>query len=161
MKKQKRSAPKSAVGKPDSAAVKIDLTPMIDVTFLLMVFFLLGTRFKAPEGKLDAHMPNDRGVSEAIPLEFEEELTIRILMPPDNTGPVYRLGSVDLPTLDALERRMRRLFSPERPVTIDSAPAATYGCVTQVLNACVKVGYANIAFAAPSSHSPGRRPDQM
>ena len=161
MKKKKRSAPKSAVGKPESAAVKIDLTPMIDVTFLLMVFFLLGTRFKAPEGKLDAHIPNDRGASGAIALKFEEELTIRILMPPDNTGPVYRLGSVDLPTLDALERRMRRLFAPERPVTIDSAPAATYGCVTRVLNACVKVGYTNIAFAAPSTNLPDRQSDEM
>lgn len=40
---------------------KMDMTPMIDVVFLLLIFFLVGTKFKREEGRFRAFLPKNRG----------------------------------------------------------------------------------------------------
>ena len=56
---------------------KLEMTPMIDVTFLLLIFFMCTIKFKTLEGKLDAFLPKQEGVNptdtpaiEAIQLEI-------------------------------------------------------------------------------------------
>ncbi len=50
---------------------KPDLTPMIDVTFLLLIFFIVTLKFKTLEGRLDSHLPKDMGTQtiETEPIE--------------------------------------------------------------------------------------------
>jgi len=50
---------------------KLEMTPMIDVTFLLLIFFMCTIKFKTLEGKLEAFLPKDVGVnsSDAPPKE--------------------------------------------------------------------------------------------
>lgn len=57
--------------------IKPDMTPMIDVTFLLLIFFIVTLKFKILEGRLDAALPKDRGTSNAPAEEIEK---IDILM---------------------------------------------------------------------------------
>ena len=49
--------------------LKGDMTPMIDVVFQLLIFFMLSIKFKVLEGKLSAFLPKDVGVntSPAVP----------------------------------------------------------------------------------------------
>lgn len=56
--------------------VKLDLTPMIDCVFLLIIFFLC-IEFKALEAKLPAYLPKDKG-SQNDPAQPQEQLSIRI-----------------------------------------------------------------------------------
>ncbi len=51
--------------------IEMDMTPMIDVTFLLLIFFMCTLKFKVLEGKLTAYLPKDVGVntSDAPPVE--------------------------------------------------------------------------------------------
>ena len=49
------------------------MTPMIDVVFLLLVFFMLTMHFKEVEGKLISHLPKDYGPHpEYSPPELQE-----------------------------------------------------------------------------------------
>ena len=50
---------------------EMEMTPMIDVTFLLLIFFVCTIKFKTLEGKLAAYLPKDVGVnaSDAEPKE--------------------------------------------------------------------------------------------
>ncbi|MBX3458717.1 MAG: biopolymer transporter ExbD [Planctomycetes bacterium] len=57
----------------DSA--KADLTPMIDVTFQLLIFFILCTRFKVDERNHQVQLPKDEGLSSA-PSVPKEQVTI-------------------------------------------------------------------------------------
>jgi hypothetical protein len=41
----------------------MEMTPMIDVTFLLLIFFMCTLKFKNLEGKLAAYLPKDLGLS--------------------------------------------------------------------------------------------------
>lgn len=51
MKKKKKNAT------PEGEAPGLSLTPMIDVTFLLLIFFMLACKFRTVEGKLKAFLP--------------------------------------------------------------------------------------------------------
>jgi biopolymer transport protein ExbD len=52
--------------------IKSDMTPMIDVTFLLLIFFIVTLKFKVLEGRLDAALPKDRGTSTSQAEEIEK-----------------------------------------------------------------------------------------
>lgn len=64
---------------------ELEMTPLIDVTFLLLVFFLLTLRFKTLEGKLSAFLPQDSGlVAEAT--EEVQRLDLAIEVVPGQEG---------------------------------------------------------------------------
>ncbi len=50
------------------SAMVVNLTPAIDITFLLLIFFIVSTRFASPEGILPSAVPSEQGVLEAAPL---------------------------------------------------------------------------------------------
>ena len=62
--------------------VKPDMTPMIDVVFLMIIFFIC-IDFKVLESKLPAYLPKDKG-SQSTVVEPQEQLSVRIYV--DNAG---------------------------------------------------------------------------
>lgn len=54
---------------------ELEMTPMIDVTFLLLIFFICTIKFKTLEGKLSAFLPKDVGGHPTI-AEPHEKLAI-------------------------------------------------------------------------------------
>lgn len=44
---------------------ELDMTSMIDVVFLLLIFFMCATKFKDPEGSLRSWLPRDRGTGKS------------------------------------------------------------------------------------------------
>jgi biopolymer transport protein ExbD len=61
----------SLISEINDEKIEMDMTPMIDVTFLLLIFFMCTLKFKVLEGKLTAYLPKDVGVnsSDAPPVE--------------------------------------------------------------------------------------------
>jgi biopolymer transport protein ExbD len=56
---------------------EMEMTPMIDVTFLLLIFFVCTIKFKTLEGKLAAYLPKDVGVN-ASDAEPKEKIDITL-----------------------------------------------------------------------------------
>ncbi|MCZ7645569.1 MAG: biopolymer transporter ExbD [Planctomycetota bacterium] len=56
--------------------VKLDMTPMIDIVFLLLIFFMCATRFKQVERRLDAFLPEEIGQTDGPLVHSIEPLTI-------------------------------------------------------------------------------------
>ena len=56
---------------------ELQMTPMIDVTFLLLIFFMCTLKFKVLEGKLGAYLPKDVGVN-TTQAEPGEKVDIRL-----------------------------------------------------------------------------------
>jgi hypothetical protein len=83
---------------------KSDMTPMIDVVFLLIVFFLC-IDFKVLEAKLDAWLPTDKGITNDI-VTPEEQLVVRVHVATAGVA-VYGDGSNEA-TLDAATQRPAR-----------------------------------------------------
>ena len=53
---------------------EVDLTPMIDVTFLLLIYFMVTTMIKQPEAELSIQLPKASS-SDVTPMEM---LKVRI-----------------------------------------------------------------------------------
>src|SRR5436309_9735057 len=73
--------PKRRVG------VRIDMTPMVDVAFLLLIFFMVTTVFRTPQA-LEINLPPDEKTE--IKVRESNVLTVRVL--PD-TRAYWRRGS--------------------------------------------------------------------
>jgi biopolymer transport protein ExbD len=68
--------------------VKLELTPMIDVTFLILIFFMCTLKFKTLEGKLVSYLPTDKGLSSQQAPELFEDAEIILKVPKeDNDKP--------------------------------------------------------------------------
>ena len=116
---------------------KLEMTPLIDVTFLLLVFFLCTLRFRTLEGRLAATLPRDAGLA-ATPVEHRETLEVRtVVRDPGRRVAVgtgrpwdggaarfelagrsleYRVGPRRLATRAALDARLRQLHVDGRRI---------------------------------------------
>ena len=65
---------------------EVDLTPMIDVTFLLLIYFMVTTMLKQPESELSIQLPGKPQSSDVTPMDM---LKVRI----GDEGEVYLNGS--------------------------------------------------------------------
>lgn len=132
------------------AAPDLDLMPMIDVTFLLLVFFLCTLSFKPLEGRLEALLPKGAGPNAGRAAELVQPL--ELLLAPDPTRPhgvavrVDGRGTLDLAGLQALVRRLVAQ-GPDLRARLATAPGTTHGMVVAVLDACLAAGLAEVGFA--------------
>ena len=70
---------------------RFDMTPIIDIVFLLIIFFLLVCQFIVAEN-FEVTVPDD--ISSAQPATTADEQITTVTVMPDNTGqPVYAVGS--------------------------------------------------------------------
>lgn len=69
-KKKKSSGPVEA---------DCDLTPMIDVTFLLLIFFILNLKFKVEEGEIENYLPKDKGQAAGTPSINLNDCRVKLL----------------------------------------------------------------------------------
>ena len=59
MKKKRRLSPSHAINQP-TAFETLDMSPLIDVSFLLLIFFLTTATLRKAECDLTALLPGDR-----------------------------------------------------------------------------------------------------
>lgn len=86
--------------KSTSAIGSLSITPLIDVVFLLLIFFLVTSRFAKEERELDLNLPS---VTEALPATMQpNEMVINI----DEEGKYYIDGSFR--QLEQVEQLLRR-----------------------------------------------------
>jgi biopolymer transport protein ExbD len=69
-----------------------DLTPMIDVTFLLLIFFILNLKFKVEEGEIESFLPKDKGQASGTPQIDLNDVRLKILW--------YDAGGAPIPQKD-------------------------------------------------------------
>jgi len=84
------------------------MTPMIDVVFLLLIFFLLTFQIIAPEGDLTIHAP--QAAAEPVDPLPPAPLLIRITLQADGQGELaaIHMGGRKMADFDRLRREVRR-----------------------------------------------------
>lgn len=141
--------------------VPLNVTPMIDIIFCLIIFFMCSFHFKALEGKFDSWLPKEKGPnpSPVVPPVLEE---IRVLLSFDEPtrGVVTRMGAravdsqAELGSLLAAARLdYESLGKRDVPAIIDAEPRVPWTAVVRTMDACRASGLRRVEFAAPM---PGR-----
>lgn len=119
----------------------LNMTPMIDCVFLLLVFFLLGTKFTELERKIGLQVPEvtDAGALTAAP----ERKVVN----------VYRDGAITLDkkpvTLDELQSQLAAARSQysDLGVLVRGDAYGQFQRVAEVLNACKQAGIQELGIS--------------
>ncbi|MDA1163731.1 MAG: biopolymer transporter ExbD [Planctomycetota bacterium] len=119
----------------------LNLTPMIDIVFLLIIFFMVGTQFSKQESRYEVQVP---AVSDAPPLTSRpDEIVVNVA--PDGQVSIRN----EQMTIDTLEQRLklaRENYSDQTVVVRGSGPDP-YQNVMDVLAACHRAKIDHISLA--------------
>jgi biopolymer transport protein ExbD len=122
--------------------VPINLTPMLDMVFNLLLFFLAATTFAREEVELDLRLPQAKSGQQGQ--GDKQQFVVNVLAD-------GRL-SVDgrEVTMEALKQRLQAAWqrNPEQAVLVRGDHAAQYGLGIQVLDACRLAKIKRVDFAA-------------
>lgn len=118
----------------NESAASIDLTPIIDMVFLLLIFFLVATTFHQTEREMQIALPE---AAAAGPISMAlREIVINI----DAEGQIVVGGETRSP------EDLRTIVSeavatnPDQKVTVRGDKSASYGMVAVVLDICKGAG---------------------
>jgi len=135
----------------DDIKAAVDMTPMIDCVFLLLVFFMVSTTFNKQEADISFSLPGTAAQSDAV--EMPDEQIIQIT----EAGNVFLNDlEYDAPSDPDMPELVKALilFRPTAeankvPAMITIAPEdnVKQQRVVDVLNACTAAKIANVTFA--------------
>lgn len=120
----------------------LNLTPMIDIVFLLIIFFMVGTQFAEQERLFDVQVPS---VSDAPPLtDRPDEIVVNV-----STGGEVSIRN-EILSIAALETRLAtaRTSYPDQAVVVRGSGPDPYQHVMDVLAACHRAKIQHISLAS-------------
>jgi len=114
--------------------VTVEMTPMIDMVFLLLIFFLVATTFHQTEREMKIALPF---AASAAPISsMLQEIIINV----DENGKIILGGHTIEPK--QLEARIAEAVkqNPEQKVTVRGDRSAAYATIVAVLDICKNAG---------------------
>jgi len=119
----------------------LNLTPMIDIVFLLIIFFMVGTKFTELERKITLRVPEvvDRGALTAAP----ERKVVN----------VYRDGTITLDKVPVTLQQLTASLAETRRqyedlgVLVRGDAKGEFQLVASVLNACKQAGVRDLGIS--------------
>ena len=123
--------------------VSIDMTPMLDVVFIMLIFFIVTANFVKETG-IDVSRPN------APTATVQEKANILIAIDSDNVIWIDQ-RAVDIRRLSPLIERMHAA-TPQSSVVIQADKASTTDGLIKVMDAARAAGVSNIAVGAQNNH---------
>ncbi|MED5330991.1 MAG: biopolymer transporter ExbD [Planctomycetota bacterium] len=136
--------------KAELEEVELELTPMIDVTFLLLIFFICTMKFKVLEGKLVTNLPKDVGVNSSPVDDILEKVEIDIVSDPSRAdGFKVAINSQVLPDLDTFTQRIAAFVAQDEDTraTLYPRDGVNYEQVVKVVDRCLTARLQDITFA--------------
>jgi biopolymer transport protein ExbD len=128
---------------------KIDMTPMIDAVFLLLVFFMITTTLGRQESDLGITLPG--AMEQGSALEMPDEQIIEV----QARGDVILNGKLfqgrEMPELVKTLVRYRLSSDAARNkamITVQAEDEASYDRIIDVLNSCAGASITNVTFGS-------------
>ena len=160
-------APRKKYG-TEETSMELQMAPMIDVIFQLIIFFMCSIHFKSLEGKLYSYLPKEKGmgVTTMTDVTILPDVRIRLIYSEDAKPLMSKIRVGDqyfnwntLATY--IENLAPTLILPNGidiiPVKIDADDRVTTQAVVNALNICKKAGVPKTEFAAKTSPHGTRR----
>ena len=128
------------------------MTPMIDVVFLLLVFFICASVGGTADKLLPAELKGSTESADVAPVEAPDHWNhpaIRIRIEPGQKGVAIRLDDTLLPDVAALADRLSRLAAvdPASRIILDIHDDIHVQQFISVYDLCQSLSFENISFA--------------
>jgi len=111
----------------------MNMTPMIDVTFLLLTFFMLASHFASVEKvNVDLPRPDD---NQSVDRRLKDKVIINILHVEGTSQPRFQLGPVPVASVADLGGRLKEVgeLNPNMQVILRADRRLPYGKVREVM----------------------------
>ena len=148
----------------DDEEVALSITPLIDVTFLLLIFFMCAMKFKTLERKVAAFLPKDRGLAKTkIKLEETQKIQVELKRTKEETQTRVKLLDAQIGVDDEgfriLDERISAIHrsqgNEETPGEIHAWAWVPHEHVIRAIDAFMKAGIKDITFVgAPPKGRP-------
>ena len=143
------------VRRRDQQLVEMQMGPMIDMVFLLLVFFMVTAKPVKQESDISLGLPGTVSAEESV--ELPDEQRIRI----EDDGSIVLNDSVIGPPADsaltglvATLKRFKESADANKAdalVTLDASDGTTQQRIVDVLNACAKADIGGVTFSDSAS----------
>ena len=135
--------------------VDLQLTPMIDCVFLLMVYFLWSSSFAVVELTLPSELsvqPGGSGpaIADAPPPPEADFDAVVVRVRPSASGPAWEVNGTPAASLAEVRSALQAIarIKPDVPVILDPESEAILGDVIDVFDVSRLAGLENIQFSA-------------
>jgi biopolymer transport protein ExbD len=136
---------------PVESEPELDMAPLIDMTFLLLIYFICTCTLVTPEGDLSIRLPGMVAQATAVDMPDEQMIEVR------KSGEVYlndrsfdSATSTDLPELVATLTRYRlsaESSGNKAMITIMAEDDTAHQRVIDIMNACAAAKLKDVSFA--------------
>jgi biopolymer transport protein ExbD len=142
----------SGGGGGDEGEFGLQIAPLLDVLFVLLLFFMVSAGSQQREGELGIRLPsNSSGQSyDTIQTPIILDITPDGLVKYNGT-PVDTTASKEMPDLTAKLKTVIDKFGDKQPVIIIPSKQTRQGRVIDVLNTCSAAKVKSVAFGASNN----------
>ena len=119
---------------------------MLDILFVLLLFFMVSAGAQKHEASLTTQLPGTGGPSGNVPVQVGIDADGQVNI----SGASY--DSPDDNTLPQLETHLEGIVkaNPTQPIVVTPSRSTRHQRVVDVLNACAAANVKNLAFGTPS-----------
>jgi biopolymer transport protein ExbD len=143
--------PVFSVRKPETEFEEMDLTPMVDVTFLLLIFFMITASFSLQK-IIPTPVPDPNESSASQPIQQQEDILDKSIMIEIDNENKISLDDEPIPDENMFPDRLQQAMSKDKKseILVTVADKALQGTVVFVLDTANDLNVSKIRLAAKS-----------
>lgn len=130
------------------------MTPMIDIVFLLLIFFVVTASGQVREALLPTELSASGSVESEImppePTPLTVEVWLKLTFLAEQQQTTVDMNGTVYTDMTKLKNQLRTLaeLGPENPVILDISGSVPLGDVVDVYDTCQAAGFDSVSFAA-------------
>ena len=125
---------------------ELNMAPMIDIVFLLLVFFMCTSSFNENEGQLPAQMPQTSLQGRKLIEDFDP---VRITLRSIASGVEVQCDGQLCSSFDVLYAKLQaRRTIADVPVIIEGQKGVPFGSMVAAMDTCYRADFRRVAFSA-------------
>jgi biopolymer transport protein ExbD len=139
--------------KAEEEPIEMQLSSMVDIVFLMLIYFIVTASLKQEESELKVAIPIDPDVQQEEQVDTPEEVVIDVF----ETGDIYWNGqitdsaeSTEMPELKGILSDLKAAY-PEQAVVVRGQRDSLHKRIVAVLNACTYAGIDMISFPSDAT----------
>ncbi len=141
-------------------AMEVKMTPMIDVVFLLLIFFVWTSSFEIPEFDLPSALAepppggNEARTDATPPVEIFDEIVVKLFI--QDAIFLIQLNGQEIADIDTLQSQLKEIIrlGIQPPVIIDPSDQVTMDRAVAVYDVARRAGADRVLFAARADDQP-------
>ncbi len=135
----------SSRNKKHSSSLELSMTSMIDVVFLLLIFFMTTSSFSPTEREIDTGIRTVRASAEQMAKEDLQPVMVDIV-PSGSGGFAYRLGARDIATQAELTEQLKLLENQTAGAFIRAVDEAPFDMAVAAIQSCKSARFLNVTY---------------